>query len=243
MWNRAVANRLSAKKALEYRDGRKAVPHSLGGSVNKSKPFPWGLAVVSLLAVVAIVISVLPATGLLPAAPTATARDTGTQAASPTPDPCDPASTQTIALEFNSIAREFDDYQAIVQNIPVQDLADPIAELQKIRRSSEDYQVPICLATLKDLQLSYMNTYIDAVLTLFSINTSLNDETLTQEQFDAVVASVNQQIAQAFQFHEQYLNEMASIMGVTRVPTEAPLTEGTLSPEGPQAETTATATP
>jgi hypothetical protein len=208
--------------------------------VNKSKPFPWGLTIVSLLAIAAIVVSVLPTTGLLPTAPTATARNTNTPAPSPTPDPCDPATIQTTALEFNGIAREFDDYTAIAQNIPVQDLADPIAELQRIRRSSETFEVPGCLDTLKELQLTYMNTYINAVLTLFSINT---DQTLTQEEFNNVSASVNQQIGLAFQYHEQYLDEMASIMGVTRVPTEALVPEGTLNPEGPLPESTATATP
>jgi len=210
--------------------------------VNKNKPFPWGLTVVSLVAVAAIVISVLPATGLLPAAPTATARNTSTPAATRTPDPCDPANVSATALEFNGIAREFDDYSAIAQNIPVQDLADPIAELQRIRRSSEDFQVPSCLATLKELQLAYMNTFINAVLTLFSITT---DQTLTQADFEAISASVNQQISQAFQYHEQYLDEMARVLGVTRVPSPTPqLPEGTGSPEGPSPATgTPSATP
>jgi hypothetical protein len=204
--------------------------------VNKSRSFPWALTLVSILAIAAIVISVLPGTGLL-AAPTL--QDTNTPASTPTPDPCDPATTQATALEFNGIAREFDDYTAIAQNIPVQDLADSIAELQRIRRSSEDFQVPSCLATLKELQLTYMNTYINAVLTLFSINT---DQQLTQEQFNEISQSVNQQIAQAFQYHEQYLDEMALIMGVTRVPSPT-VPSSTQGPEGPLPEGTVTATP
>ncbi|MCL5429433.1 MAG: hypothetical protein M1347_06515 [Chloroflexi bacterium] len=207
--------------------------------MKRSRPFPWGFAVVSLLAVAAIVVSLLPASGLLPAPPSATAANTKTPAPTQTPDECDPSIIQTTALDFNGIAREFDDYTAIAENIPVQDLADPIAELQRIRRSSENFQVPGCLATLKEFQLTYMNTYINAVLTLFSINT---DQTLTEEEFTQVSISVNQQISLAFQYHEQYLDEMARIMGVTRVPSPT-VPSGTLDPEGPLPEETATATP
>ncbi len=221
--------------------------------MNRNKPFPWGLAAVSFLAVAAILISVLPATGLLPAAPTATAADTHTPAPTPTPDPCSPANIQPIALDFNGIASEFDDYSVIAQNTPRQDLSPTISELQRIRRSSDGYVVPSCLATLKELQLAYMNAFIEAIVALFATNqnadaTAVNPQTGQIVLFehaltDQDAALINQNMGLALQYHEQYLDEMARIMGVTRVPTQTLAPQGTTTPEGPLPESTATATP
>lgn len=189
--------------------------------MNKNRPFPWIWAVISVVAIAAIVVSVLPISGLLPAAPTATPRDTGIPTTTATPDVCAPANVQPVALEFNGFAREFDDYRAIAENTPSQDLAEPIANLQRIRREAEDFEIPICLVSLRELQLSYMNTFIDALITLYSFNT--DSQQLTQQQYNELFTqmsvTVNQQISLAFQYYDQYLDEMARIMGVTRVPS------------------------
>lgn len=206
----------------------------------RNRSFPWVWAAISVVAIAAIVVSVLPGTGLLPAAATPTARNTSTPSTTPTVDACAPQNVQPVALEFNAFAREFDDYSAIAENTPSQNLAEPIAELQRIRRNSESFETPVCLAALKELQLGYMNSFINALITLFSIET--NREQMTQEQFNEIVFSVNRLIAQALQYHEQYLDEMARIMGVTRVPSPT-VPSGTLDPEGPLPEGTATATP
>ncbi len=182
------------------------------------------------MAIVAIVISFAPSLGLLPTvAPVAT----GTPAATATPDACSPANMQTAALDFNSLAREFDDSAIIAQNTPREQLAGPIADLQRVRRASEDYQVPECLVTLQNLQLAYMNTYLDAIVALFATNQNpdatavvdgqrvLLQHALT-EQDSAVI---NQNIVAAMQYRESYLDEMAKILGITRVPSPTPILE------------------
>jgi hypothetical protein len=194
----------------------------------KNRSFPW-VAVISTLAIVAIVVSVLPSLGLFPTA-TATPRNTSTPSVTATLNVCSPENVQPVALQFNTFAREFDDYRVLAENTPSQDLGPSITELQRIRRNAEDFELPICLATLWQLQIAYMNTFIDALVTLYSINTN---ETLTQDQLAAVFATVNQQVAAAGQLQEQYLDELARVMGVTRVP----------SPTVPSGTETPSATP
>ena len=190
----------------------------------KKRSFPWATTIISIIAVVAIVISVLPSLGLFPASPTATVRPTITPSQTPTQDVCAPANVQTTALDFNTFAREFDDHFTIAQNTPRQNLAPNIAELQRIRRNSEDFSVPDCLRTLRELQLAYMNTLIDALVTLYSTAT-VEDQPLSEE----VILAINQGISLGVHYHEQYLDEMARIMGVTRVPTPT-FAEGTQTP-------------
>lgn len=199
----------------------------------KNSAAPRWFTIISVVALVAILATFLPNL-IAPAAPTpATPAPTSTLAASPTPDECAPANVQGAANEFNAISREFDDYSVIAQNTPRQDLAEPIAEMQRIRRTSEAFVVPGCLAALKDLQLAYMNAFIDTLVALYSTLTNPNEE-LTEGD----VANINQGMGLALQYHEQYLDELARVLGVTRVPTETPVGgEGT--PQGPS-EPTAT---
>jgi hypothetical protein len=194
----------------------------------KNRSFPW-VAVISVLAIVAIVISILPNLGLFPSA-TATPRNTSTSSVTATLNVCSPENVQPVALQFNAFGREFDDYRVLAENTPSQDLGPSITELQRIRRNAEDFELPICLATLWQLQITYMNTFIDALVNLYSINTN---ETLTQDQLAQVFATVSQQVAAADQLREQYWDELARVLGVTRVP----------SPTVPSGTETPSATP
>jgi hypothetical protein len=159
--------------------------------LKKNRPFPWLITIISLVAIAAIVLQFAPSLGLLPAPPTPTARPTNT-ALSPTdtPEDCSLAAIQTTALEFNSYAREFDDVFAIVQNTPAQDLVPLITELQRVRRASEDFVVPDCMLSVKELQVGYMNTFIETVLNLYSF-VAFNPDVTLETQPEEQVALVN----------------------------------------------------
>ena len=139
------------------------------------------------------------------------------------PDPCDPQNLQILVVDFNRIARAFDDLSVVAQNTPREQLAPIITQLQTIRRNSEDYNVPECMAVLKELQLSYMNVFNDTLLSLY---VSVTKSKLTTED----VAAINQGMAKAIDIHDQYLSEIARLLGVTPSnPTPLPAT-GTPEP-------------
>jgi Bacterial SH3 domain len=113
--------------------------------------------------------------------------------------------------------REFDDASLLASNTPVAQLNPSIADLQRIRREAEDQQVPSCLTTLKQYQLAHMNTVINTMLYMLSYQGS-----------DTETEALNQGIALARQQHDQYILELANVLGLTVVaaPTAA-ATEGT----------------
>jgi hypothetical protein len=142
-----------------------------------------------------------------PAVPLATA----------TPDPCAPENIPAEVEKVHKLMREFDDASLLASNTPIDQLNPSIADLQRIRRDAEDQSVPSCLTTLKQYQLAHMNTVINTMLFMLSYQGS-DDETET----------LNQGIALARQQHDQYVLELANVLGLTVVaaPTAAP-TQGT----------------
>jgi hypothetical protein len=140
-----------------------------------------------------------------PIVPTATITLTST------PDPC---SQENILAEIQAVhrlMREFDDAAALSSNTTREQLKPTIADLQRVRRDAEDQKVPSCLRSLKELQLTHMNTFIQ---TLIAFMGGADQET------------VNQGIALSRQLHDQYMIEMAHLQGVTIPPT--PTLEPTL---------------
>jgi hypothetical protein len=120
-----------------------------------------------------------------------------------TPDPC---ATENLPVEvgkINSIMQEFDDAAVVAASAPREGLTGPIAELQRIRRNAEDQPIPACLKTLKEIQLAHMSVVIE---TLMAFMDKANQE------------SIDKGIALARQLHDQYLVEMAKLLGVTVVP-------------------------
>jgi len=105
--------------------------------------------------------------------------------------------------------REFDDASALAANMPLEQLSDPIANLQKIRRNAEDEQIPPCLTNLKDYQIKHMNSVIN---TLIAFMGGAN-----QQDLDQGIAAARQQ-------HDQYTLELARILGLTIVPATAVVT-------------------
>ena len=157
-----------------------------------------------------------------PLPPTSTPQpppETVTATVTNTPDPCALQNLQVLVLDFNRISREFDDLSVIAQNTPREQLAPIITQLQTIRRKSEDYSVPACMTSLKEDQLAYMNVFTDTLLALYS---SLTKSKLTEKD----VTLINQGMAQAVENHNQYMLEMARLLGVTpSVPTRLPASE------------------
>jgi hypothetical protein len=138
---------------------------------------------------------------------------------SPTPgitatvDYCAPDNIKIAAGLVNEFMRQFDDESALASNLPRSQLATHISTLQAIRRAAQDQRVPTCLAQLKQLQLTHMNTVISTLLGFLGGGDQ---------------ASVSQGIDVARQQHDQYVLELAKVLGVTPiVVTRAPTPEPT----------------
>jgi len=161
-----------------------------------------GLAAVLLLAACGQAQPVAVATSSPePVQPTATVTLTST------PDPC---SLENVVIEIqavNRLMREFDDAAALSSNTTREQLKPTIEDLQRIRRDAEDLSVPYCLKSLRELQLTHMNTFIQTLLAFMG---------------GAEQESVNQGIALSRQLHDQYMIEMARLQGRVIPPTTAP---------------------
>ncbi len=130
-------------------------------------------------------------------------------AATPTPtatyDPCAPANVKNEVKKVNDLTREFDDGAQLAAVVKSDQLVGVIPSLQTVRRQAQDLAVPNCLAELKNLQLAYMTQYITTLLVLIQVGAG-NPQ--------VVVQGVNQANA----FHNQYLAELARLIGATYVP-------------------------
>lgn len=140
---------------------------------------------------------------------------------SSTPDPCSPDQINAAVQKVHRHMREFDDASTLASNLPLQELSDPIANLQRIRREAEDEEIPPCLTNLKQYQIEHMNTVIG---TLVAFLGGADKQTLEQN------------ITLARQQHDQYTLELARLLGLTIVPATA-ITTGT--PATPAGTTTA----
>ena len=140
-----------------------------------------------------------------------------TDAPTSTPDPCSRPQLETEVQEVHKHMREFDDASILASNMPREQLSNSIADLQRIRRESEDEQIPACLATLKAIQVQHMNTVIS---TLIAFMGGTNQQTLDQG------------ISLARQQHDEYTLELARLLGLTIVPaTLAPVPSETPTPQ------------
>jgi hypothetical protein len=168
----------------------------------------WFIALFILILTV-----VLSACGGSPATPSAATSPTQEQATaapglSTTPDPCTLPQLEAEVQKVHRHMREFDDASILASNMPREQLSDPIADLQRIRREAEDEQVPACLLTLKTHQVEHMNSVID---TLVAFMGGTDQQTLEQG------------IATAREKHDQYTLELARLLGLTVVPATVPV--------------------
>jgi len=156
-----------------------------------------------------------------------------------TPDPCGPQSLQASVPGLDKLMRQFDDSIQIAQNTPGNQLVPIITDLQAVRRSSQDFAAPNCMENLKQLQLSYMNTYINTLLALYNNYSDMAtakpyvaiataySATATPPAvvlqylalFNQDAVMINQGISQANGYHNQYEAEKARLMGVTQPPS------------------------
>lgn len=120
-----------------------------------------------------------------------------------TPDPCGPENREAEVQNIHKYMREFDDASSLAASRPREQLADAIAELQRIRRESEDQPTPSCLVDLKTYQISHMNSVINTLMAFMSG---------TDQQ------AVDQGIALAREQHDQYTLELARLLGLTIEP-------------------------
>ena len=119
---------------------------------------------------------------------------------SPTLDPCSGEYLPTVAEQVNALTRSFNEIAVLAADIPRDELNGPIAELQRIRRAAEDQGVPACLKTLKEKQLAHMNAVIQ---TLIAFVAGADQET------------VSEGVALSQQLNNEYLLELARLLGVT----------------------------
>jgi hypothetical protein len=120
-----------------------------------------------------------------------------------TADPCLPENLPVTVQKINDLMREFDDASLLASNLPAQQLAEVISNMQRIRRSAEDLQIPGCLTTLKSYQLNHMNIMIQTLLAF--VGGRANQETLTSG------------LANARQEHDRYSLELVRLLGITPV--------------------------
>lgn len=119
--------------------------------------------------------------------------------ATSTPDPCAPENIEAEVQKIHAYMREFDDASTLAASRPRQELADSIADLQRIRRAAEDQPTPSCLATLKLYQVSHMNTVINTLIAFMG---------------GADQATVDKGIALARDQHDRYTLELARLLGL-----------------------------
>jgi hypothetical protein len=127
---------------------------------------------------------------------------TSTPSVTPTLDPCSSSNLPLAVRPVNDLMRQFDDYAALAQSTPQSQLVQVIPPLQTIRRAAENQAVPVCLKQLKVDQLSYMDTLIQ---TLLAFDANANSDVLKGGA------------AQAQQYHNQYVIELAHLLGMTVV--------------------------
>jgi hypothetical protein len=163
----------------------------------------------------------VPATSTDTAAPTAAATQepvsTSVAPTSTTPDLCLSPQIEEEAQKVQKHMREFDDASILASSVPQAQLSTSIADLQRIRREADDEVVPPCLAALKNYQISHMNSVINTLLAFMRSKDPLaidcvDIQSSTEEE------AVCQNIALARQQHDQYLVELARVLGLTVVP-------------------------
>ena len=95
--------------------------------------------------------------------------------------------------------REFDDASILAANVARDKISDAIANLQRIRRESEDQPIPSCLANLKSYQIAHMNSVIQTLIAFMN---------------NSDKQSIDQGVSVARQQHDQYTIELARVLGL-----------------------------
>jgi hypothetical protein len=134
-----------------------------------------------------------------------------------TPDLCVSPQIEAEAQKVQKHMREFDDASTLASSVPQAQLSTSIADLQRIRREAEDEAVPPCLAALKNNQIGHMNSVINTLLAFLRSKDPLAIDCI-DIQSNTEEELVCQNIALARQQHDQYLVELARVLGLTVAP-------------------------
>jgi hypothetical protein len=171
-----------------------------------------------------ILISVLSGCGGTPA-PSVTQTSTSTEIAnevsvSPTtsvaPDECSPEQIETEVQNVQRHMREFDDASTLASSMPRNQLSEPIANLQRIRREAEDEVTSPCLNELRKYQIDHMNSVINTLLAFMRATDPLAIDCV-EIQSNTEEEAICQTIVLARQQHDQYVLELARLLGITPV--------------------------
>lgn len=192
--------------------------------MKKDLPMILIVVVVSLVLILSLVYG---ATNITQASPTFA--PTNTQNA-PTNSPFPTATLNACASEnvpaqvdrLHAITREFDDTFGLAQSLRLEQAIPLVSEMQRIKRTAEDLEVPPCLVKLKEYQLLYMNTGIQVFTTVYSV-TSANPN-IDQNTLNSVTAPLLEQVLGAAKL---YLDEQAKLLGWTPIPI--PTLEGSIT--------------
>ena len=147
-----------------------------------------------------------------PTGPTRTAPPTATL------DACAAGTVRPEVERMHALMLEFYDASALASQTPPDKLILVIPSLQEIRRRTDAAKVSECLKTLKELEVSHMNTVINTMLAFMS---NADAELLVQG------------VIQARLLNEEYRKEKARLLGEEYVPppTQAytPTASGTVT--------------
>jgi len=138
--------------------------------------------------------------------------------ASTTPDPCLPPQIEGEVQKVQRHMREFDDASTLASNVPQGQLSNSIADLQRIRREAEDEPIPACLTDLRKLQVEHMNSVINTLLAFMRSSDPQAIGDCSNIENNPEATAICQNIVLARQQHDQYLVELARILGLTVVP-------------------------
>jgi hypothetical protein len=144
-----------------------------------------------------------------------------TDTSTSTPDPCSKPQLETEVQKVHKHMREFDDASILASSMPRDQLGNSIEDLQRIRREAEDEEIPACLTNLKAIQVQHMNTVISTLLAFMRVSDPLaincNDfESNTEAE------AICQSISIAGEQHDQYILELAQVLGLTAVAATPP---------------------
>ena len=146
-----------------------------------------------------------PPTSVIPEE-TATPVPTNTIAITTTPDLCAPDNIKAEVDKVHRHMREFNDASTLASSIPRDQLSTSIADLQRIRREAEDEIIPPCLFNLRKYEIDHMNAVIQTLIAFIQ---------------GSDLAVLDQGRAVAGQQLDQYILELARLLGLTPVPGTA----------------------
>jgi hypothetical protein len=124
----------------------------------------------------------------------------------PDEDPCSSQNMAATIRPINDLMREFDDASQVASHLPAPQLPEVISNLQRIRRDTEDIQIPACLIALKTHQLNHMNLMIQTLLAFVG---------------GAIQEDLNEGLEMARKEHDLYSLEIVRLLGVTLAPITA----------------------